>query len=90
MTTTRSAQTIRRPADKKPRIVPQSPAHHNGTPMHQPDPNHLVVLVDGSSYLFRAYHGLPPLTTRDGHPTGARHGVIKMHAKPARLLRRRL
>ena len=49
--------------------------------MHQPDPNHLVVLVDGSSYLFRAYHGLPPLTTRDGHPTGALHGVIKMLAK---------
>ena len=49
--------------------------------MHQPDPNHLVVLVDGSSYLFRAYHGLPPLTNRDGHPTGALHGVIKMLAK---------
>ena len=49
--------------------------------MHQPDPNHLVVLVDGSSYLFRAFHGLPPLTNRDGHPTGALHGVIKMLAK---------
>ena len=49
--------------------------------MQHPDPNHLVVLVDGSSYLFRAFHGLPPLTNRDGHPTGALHGVIKMLAK---------
>ena len=49
--------------------------------MQHPDPNHLVVLVDGSSYLFRAFHGLPPLTTRDGHPTGALHGVVKMLAK---------
>lgn len=42
------------------------------------DNNHLLVLVDGSSYLFRAFHGLPPLTNQDGHPTGALHGVIKM------------
>ena len=49
--------------------------------MQHPDPNHLVVLVDGSSYLFRAFHGLPPLTTRDGRPTGALHGVVKMLAK---------
>ncbi|MBV7433698.1 DNA polymerase I [Cardiobacteriaceae bacterium TAE3-ERU3] len=45
------------------------------------DSNRLVVLVDGSSYLFRAFHGLPPLTNREGHPTGALHGVIKMLAK---------
>ena len=32
-----------------------------------------LVLVDGSSYLFRAYHGLPPLTHKR-HPTGARYG----------------
>ncbi len=37
-----------------------------------------VILVDGSSYLFRAYHALPPLTTRDNHPTGAIKGVINM------------
>ena len=37
-----------------------------------------VVLVDGSSYLFRAYHALPPLTTSKGHPTGAIKGVISM------------
>ncbi|MBU2872459.1 DNA polymerase I [Marinobacter salexigens] len=37
-----------------------------------------VVLVDGSSYLFRAYHALPPLTTSKNHPTGAIKGVIAM------------
>lgn len=38
----------------------------------------LLILVDGSSYLFRAYHALPPLTNSKGHPTGAMHGVISM------------
>jgi DNA polymerase-1 len=42
-----------------------------------------VVLVDGSSYLFRAYHALPELTTSDGHPTGAVRGVISMLRKLA-------
>ncbi len=37
-----------------------------------------LVLVDGSSYLFRAFHALPPLTTADGRPTGAIRGVIAM------------
>lgn len=37
-----------------------------------------LVLVDGSSYLFRAYHALPPLTAPDGFPTGAMHGVLNM------------
>jgi DNA polymerase-1 len=41
------------------------------------NPN-LTVLVDGSSYLFRAYHALPALTTSKGHPTGAIKGVINM------------
>ncbi|MFN2362105.1 MAG: 5'-3' exonuclease H3TH domain-containing protein, partial [Marinobacter sp.] len=40
-----------------------------------------VVLVDGSSYLFRAYHALPPLMTSKGHPTGAIKGVISMIRK---------
>jgi DNA polymerase-1 len=39
------------------------------------------VLVDGSSYLFRAYHALPPLTNSKGHPTGAIYGVINMLRK---------
>ena len=37
-----------------------------------------VVLVDGSSYLFRAFHALPPLTNSKGRPTGAVKGVINM------------
>ncbi|SFM02188.1 DNA polymerase I [Marinobacter zhejiangensis] len=37
-----------------------------------------VVLVDGSSYLFRAFHALPPLVNSKGHPTGAIKGVISM------------
>ena len=37
-----------------------------------------LILVDGSSYLYRAYHALPPLTTSKGAPTGAVRGVISM------------
>lgn len=37
-----------------------------------------IVLVDGSSYLYRAYHALPPLTTSGGEPTGAVYGVVNM------------
>ena len=37
-----------------------------------------LLLVDGSSYLYRAFHALPDLRTRDGHPTGALKGVISM------------
>jgi DNA polymerase-1 len=36
------------------------------------------ILVDGSSYLYRAFHALPPLTNSRGEPTGAVHGVINM------------
>lgn len=37
-----------------------------------------LILVDGSSYLFRAFHALPPLTNSHGEPTGAMHGVLNM------------
>ncbi len=37
-----------------------------------------LVLVDGSSYLYRAFHALPPLTTSTGKPTGAVKGVLNM------------
>ena len=37
-----------------------------------------LVLVDGSSYLYRAFHALPPLTTSRGEPSGAVKGVISM------------
>jgi DNA polymerase-1 len=37
-----------------------------------------LVLVDGSSYLYRAFHALPELTNSGGQPTGAVHGVLNM------------
>lgn len=37
-----------------------------------------LILVDGSSYLYRAFHALPPLTTSRGMPTGAVKGVLNM------------
>lgn len=40
-----------------------------------------LVLVDGSSYLYRAFHALPPLTAADGRPTGAIRGVVSMLRK---------
>lgn len=40
-----------------------------------------VMLVDGSSYLYRAFHALPPLTTSKGQPTGAIYGLINMLRK---------
>jgi len=40
--------------------------------------NDKLVLVDGSSYLYRAFHALPPLANSKGHPTGAIYGVINM------------
>ena len=41
----------------------------------------ILVLVDGSSYLYRAFHALPNLTNSAGQPTGAIHGVIAMLRK---------
>lgn len=46
------------------------------TPMN---PN--LILVDGSSYLYRAFHALPPLTNSKGQPTGAVYGVLNMLRK---------
>jgi DNA polymerase I len=37
-----------------------------------------LVLIDGSSYLYRAFHALPPLSAPDGTPTGALHGIVNM------------
>ncbi|MDG6827406.1 DNA polymerase I [Glaesserella parasuis] len=37
-----------------------------------------LVLVDGSSYLYRAFHAFPPLTNKQGEPTGAMYGVLNM------------
>jgi len=48
----------------------EAPAADAASPAAQP---HLY-LVDGSSYIFRAYHRLPPLTNRHGQPAGAVYG----------------
>ena len=37
-----------------------------------------LLLVDGSSYLYRAYHAMPDLRGPDGFPTGAIHGMVAM------------
>ena len=43
-----------------------------------------LVLIDGSSYLYRAFHALPPLTSPQGEPTGAVLGVLNMLHKSLR------
>ena len=50
----------------------------------EPETNLPLILVDGSSYLFRAYFALPELSTSDGRPTGAIRGVISMLRKLAK------
>jgi DNA polymerase I len=37
-----------------------------------------LYLIDGSAYLYRAFHALPPLANKDGEPTGAMFGVVNM------------
>ena len=41
-------------------------------------PDKLLLLVDGSSYLYRAFHALPELKSPRGEPTGAIYGVLNM------------
>lgn len=41
-------------------------------------PENPLILIDGSSYLYRAYHAFPPLTNKAGEPTGAMYGVLNM------------
>ena len=43
--------------------------------------NKPLILIDGSSYFYRAFHALPPLTNSKGEPTGAVYGVINMIRK---------
>ncbi len=50
-----------------------APATHNW-PMHTPT----LLLIDGYSYLYRAYHAMPDLRAPDGFPTGAIHGMVAM------------
>ena len=46
--------------------------------MSASDSPRTLLLVDGSSYLYRAYHALPDLRSPDGFPTGALHGMVAM------------
>ena len=46
--------------------------------MSDPQTPRTLLLVDGSSYLYRAYHALPDLRSPDGFPTGALHGIVAM------------
>src|SRR5690349_7555016 len=50
-----------------------SPVSPSSPPSDQP-----LILVDGSSYLYRAFHALPPLVNSKGTPTGAIYGVLNM------------
>ena len=45
------------------------------------DGNKTLLLVDGSSFLYRAFHAMPDLRNRHGEPTGAIYGVINMLRK---------
>ncbi|MDD5035365.1 MAG: DNA polymerase I [Methylococcaceae bacterium] len=45
------------------------------------NPAKTLVLIDGSSFLYRAFHGLPPLSNSQGEPTGAIFGVANMLRK---------
>jgi DNA polymerase I len=62
-------------AQKRPSVDSRSNAAK--PPRSMADGNHLY-LVDGSSYIFRAYHRLPPLTNRHGQPAGAVYGYTTM------------
>jgi DNA polymerase-1 len=46
-----------------------------------PNQRERLILVDGSSFLFRAYHAIPPLTNANGEPTNAIYGVSNMLRK---------
>ena len=41
-------------------------------------PPKILLLVDGSSYLYRAFHAMPDLRNKRGEPTGAIYGVLNM------------
>ncbi len=56
-------------------------SNSESTPQIITNPESPFILVDGSSYLFRAFHGMPPLTNSKGQATGAIYGVINMLGK---------
>jgi DNA polymerase-1 len=62
-------------------LEPDAPADIpvEGRPLTQDGPNVRLFLIDGSGYIFRAYHALPPLTRKsDGLPVGAVQGFCNM------------
>ena len=72
------------PATESPASTP-APAPPASTPQpdtriwgHQSMSARKLILVDGSGYLYRAFHALPPLTNSKGEPTGAVLGVLNM------------
>jgi DNA polymerase I-like protein with 3'-5' exonuclease and polymerase domains len=56
-------------------------SHHHCQALHAFLMKKTFLLIDGSSYLFRAYHALPPLNNREGEPSGAILGVLNMLQK---------
>src|SRR3569833_1385375 len=63
--------------------IPSSRIHlqHSADTTMTSTPIKPLVLVDGSSYLYRAFYALPPLTNSSGKPTGAVYGVLNMLRK---------
>ncbi|HEX7043726.1 MAG TPA: DNA polymerase I [Burkholderiales bacterium] len=61
--------------------VTRSPASRRAAARARPDPERTLVLVDGSSYLYRAFHAMPNLSNSRGEPTGAVYGVTNMLRK---------
>ena len=53
-------------------------ANANAPSSRAPADRPILLLVDGSSYLYRAYHGMPDLRGPAGEPTGAIHGIVAM------------
>src|SRR6185436_20685664 len=65
----------RPPSPRKRRRTTRPPSRRVADPMGKTGK---LWLVDGSSYLYRAFFALPPLTTSKGEPTGAVLGVLNM------------
>ena len=61
-------------------MIPSPPGYDETSTMTAKHEKPLI-LVDGSSYLYRAFHALPPLTNARGEPTGAVYGVVNMLRK---------
>ena len=73
-----AARHVKRPAVVRPRRAARRPAAAAGQARRRIAGMKRLVLIDGSSYLYRAFHALPPLTNDAGEPTGALFGVVNM------------